>query len=181
MAHEQNSSAVLSRDLVHFSERLFLKFGVADGQHFVDKQDLRLKMCCDSERKPDVHSRRIMLDWCIEELFDFGERNDLVELPPNFPLSHAEDGAVEENVLPPRQFWVETCADLEQAGDASAQFNPPLGRLGDSAEDLEQRAFASAIAADHAENFPLLDIEANVFERPEFLDLISLYHLTSTD
>ena len=56
--------------------------------------------------------------------------------------------------------------DLEQAGDAAAQHDAALGRLGDAAQDLEQRALAGAIAADDADDLALLDLEADVLAAP---------------
>ena len=50
----------------------------------------------------------------------------------------------------------------------------PAGRLGDAAQDLEQRALAGAVAADDAEHLALLDLEADILQRPELLDLVAL-------
>ena len=94
---------------------------------------------------------------------------------------HAEDRAVEEDVFAAGQFGVKAGADLEQAGDAAAQHDPPLGRLGDAAQDLEQRALAGAVAADDAQDLALLDLEADILERPEFLDLVALNDLSSAN
>ena len=164
-------------DIVHFSKALFLKFGIADSQHFVDNQNLRLEVRGHRKRKPNVHSRRIVLHRRVEKFFDLGKGDDFIELLADFPLRHAEDGAVEEDVLPSGELRMEAGADLEQARNASPQRDPPLRRLGDAAQNLEQRAFSGAVAADDAENLALLDLEAHILERPEFLDLIPLHHL----
>ena len=103
---------------LHFSEALFLKFGIADGQDLIDNQNFRLKVRGDRERKPHVHSRRIMLDRRVEKLFDFGKVNDLIELPADLPLRHAEDRAVEEDVFASSEFRMKAGTDLEQARDA---------------------------------------------------------------
>ena len=42
--------------------------------------------------------------------------------------------------------------------------------LGDPGEDFEQSGFTRAIAADDPKDLALLDLEGNVFERPELLD-----------
>ena len=39
--------------------------------------------------------RRVVLDGGVDELLDLGERDDLVELPVDLGLAHAEDGAVQ--------------------------------------------------------------------------------------
>ena len=56
-----------------------------------------------------------------------------------------------------------------------------FGGFGDAAQDLQQRAFAGTVTANDAENFALLDLEAHILERPEFLDLIPLHHLAPTN
>ena len=61
-------------------EALLLELRVADGEHFVDDQDLRLEVRRDRERQPHVHAGGVALDRRVEELLDLGERDDLVEL-----------------------------------------------------------------------------------------------------
>ena len=53
------------------------------------------------------------------------------------------------------------------------------GRFCDSAQDLQKRALAGAVSAYDAENFALLHLEADILERPELLDLVSLHDLTA--
>ena len=75
--------------------------------------------------------------------------------------AHAEDRAVEVDVLPPGQLGVEAGADLQQAADAAARAStrPSVGSVM-RREDLEQRALARAVAADDAERLARLDLEA---------------------
>ena len=58
-------------------------------------------------------------------------------------------------------------ADLKQRRDAAADADLAAGRLGDAAQDLEQRALPRPVAADDAENLARLDGEGDVLERPE--------------
>src|SRR4029078_13335481 len=92
-----------------------------------------------------------------------------------------ENRAIEVNVLPAGQFWVESGADFQQARDAAAQCDSAQGGLGDPREDLKQGAFAGAIAADYAEYLALMDLEADIVEGPEILDGAALHHLPSPD
>ena len=46
------------------------------------------------------------------------------------------------------------------------QGDAPAGRLGDAAQNLEQRAFASAIASDDADDFTPFDLEGDIAQRP---------------
>ena len=79
VADKYDRSPVL-RDLAHLAQALSLKRAVADRQHFVDEKDLGLQVSGDRERQPDVHAARIVLDRRVDELADFGELDDIVEL-----------------------------------------------------------------------------------------------------
>src|SRR5213596_2698179 len=102
----------------------------------------------DGEREPDVHPGAVALDRRVEKPLDLGERDDFVEPRRHFSLRHAEQRAVEMHVLAAGQVRMESGADLEQRCDAAADPRLAGGWFGDSAEDLEQRALAGAIAAD---------------------------------
>ena len=64
---------------------------------------------------------------------DLAELDDLVELALDLGPRHAEDGAVEVDVLAAGQLGVEAGADLEQACHPAADLDSALGRLGDVA------------------------------------------------
>ena len=88
--------------LLHLAQALALKLGVADRQHLVDDQDLRLQVRGHRERQPHVHAARVALDRRVDEPLDPGELDDLVELRLDLAPAHAEDRAVEEDVLAAR-------------------------------------------------------------------------------
>ncbi len=62
---------------------------------------------------------------------------------------------------------MEAGADLQERRHAAADADFSAGRLGDAAQDLEQRALAGAVAADDADDLARLDREGDVLERPE--------------
>ena len=107
----------------------------------------------------------------MDQWLDLGEVDDLVQLTIDLRLLHAEDGAVEIDVLPPGQLGMGAGADLQQAADAPADFDLAGGGGGDAREDLEQGALAGAVAADDAEDLALLDLEADVAQGPELAAL----------
>src|ERR1044071_2527731 len=121
----------------------------------------------DREGETHVHAAGVPLDGRVDEFFDLGEGDDLVEVGLDLGLAHAEDGAVEEDVLAAGQFGVEAGADFEERADSAAYFDLALGRGGDAREDFEQRALARAVAPDDADDVAPLDFERKVFERPE--------------
>ncbi len=61
MTDEQHRPA-LRADVLHLAEALTLERGVADREHFVDEQDVRLEVRRDRERQPHLHAARVVLD-----------------------------------------------------------------------------------------------------------------------
>src|SRR5205823_908222 len=96
--HEQHS-APCATDALHPAERTTLEIRVADGQHLVDDQDLGLEMSCYGEREPYVHAARVALYRGVDELPDTGKLDDRIEVPTDFLAVHAENRAVEVDVL----------------------------------------------------------------------------------
>ena len=82
-------------------------------------------------------------------------------------LLHAQDGAVEIDVLAAGQFGVKAGAHLQQRTDAPLDLHLPLGGCGDAREDLEQRALARAVAPDDAHDLAALHLEVDVAQRPD--------------
>jgi hypothetical protein len=127
-------------------------------------------MSGDSKSQSHVHAAGITLGGGIQELFDLGKLDDLVELALDLSAGHAQDSPVEVDVLTPGELGVEAGADLQQAAHTPAHDGASLGRFGDAGEDLEQGALASPVAADDAEDFAVFYFEGYVFEGPdEFL------------
>src|SRR6516164_5542789 len=102
--------------------------------------------------QPHIHTRGVVLHGRIQKLLHLGKGDNLVEFLADFAPSHAQDGAVQENVLASRQLRVKPGADFEEACDTSPNHSPPLRRLGNAAEDLEKSALAGAITTNDAED-----------------------------
>ncbi len=64
--------------------------------------------------KPQVHPARIVLDGCINELLDLGKGHNFVKLAIDLGLLHAQDRAVQVDVLSTGQLGVKSSTDLEQ-------------------------------------------------------------------
>jgi hypothetical protein len=127
------------------------------------------------ECEPNVHPARVTLHGRVDELLDAGELDDVGELALDLPAFHAEDRAVQEDVLAAGQLGVEARTDLEQAADAAADDGAAARRRRDPRQHLEQRRLPGAVAPDHAEDFALAHAEAHVAERPDLLSLLRLH------
>src|SRR5205823_493536 len=133
----------------------------------IDQKNLRLKMRCDRESKPHIHSARITLHRSIEEFFDLGEGDDLIEFFLNFGACHSEDRAVEKNIFPAGQLRMKTGSNFKKSADPAVNIRAATRRLGDPIQDFEQRAFARAVGPDNSNYFALPHIERNILQSPE--------------
>src|SRR5262245_42525009 len=58
-------------------------------------------------------------------------------------------------------------ADFKQTANSSAEFDLTGSRFRDSAENLEQRRLAGAVATNHSQHFTLSNVETHVLQRPD--------------
>ena len=167
MTHEEHRSAFAFGDVLHLADGFLLELSVADGEDFVHHQDLGVKESCYGEAQTDGHTARIALHRGVQVTLAAREIYDLVQLSGDLLFGHAEDSAVQENILPTCHLSVEARADLEQAGDASAGADRAHGRASDLTEEFQERRFAGAVLADDAYDVALLDTEVDIAERPD--------------
>src|SRR2546421_3485953 len=62
---------------------------------------------------------------------------------------------------------MKTGPDFEKSADSAVDIDSARGRLGDSVQNFQERAFAGAIAADDSERFATFHVERNILERPK--------------
>src|SRR5262249_34699339 len=136
---DDDDRAPLSLELTDAIETLPLEQLVADGEYLVDQQDVGLHVDGDREAEPHVHAGRVEAHLRVDELFQLRERDDLVEAARQLLARHAEDRAVQEDVLATRQLALETRAELEERGDAAARRDLAVGGAKDAGDALEQR------------------------------------------
>src|ERR1041385_9577959 len=136
MAHKQNSPALQCGNIMHFAKAFSLKLYVSDSQHLVHNEDFGLEMGGDGKGQAHIHAAGVTLDWCVQELLDLGERDDLIELPLNFCLAHPENGSVQVNVFPAGQLLMKAGPHFEQTRHATPELNATFGGFGNPAKDL---------------------------------------------
>ena len=142
---------------------------IADGQHFVDQEDVVFEVGGDGEGKANGHAARIPFDGGIDELLELGKGDDLVEFAFDLAAPHAENGAVEVDVFAAGEFGMKAGANFEQRTNPPPNEGPAGARLGDAGEQLEQGGFAGAITADHAHNFTAANGEGDIPQGPKYI------------
>ena len=156
--HDQDGAAGLL-DLVEPVHALALERRVADREDLVDDQDLRIEMHGDGEREPGIHAAGIGLHRPLEILADVGEAHDVVELALDLGFVHAEQLAVDHQIVVAAELGVEAGAKLDQRRDAAIDLDAAGRRLQGAGNDLQQRRLAGAVAADDADRLPLAHLE----------------------
>ena len=162
--HERNA---VRAQRPHPRETLLLKPRVADAQHLVDEQDVRIQMRRDGKTEPRVHARRVAFHRRVDELGYAREFDDLVELPGDLRLLHPHDRALEVEVLATGQIGMEAGRDLDERADTSADLAASARRSQDPGQQLQHRRLAGAVRADDAERVAGAHLEGHVAQRPE--------------
>ena len=106
---DKNDGASCAGSIAHFPKTFSLKGCVTNSQHFVDKQNLRLQVRGDGKRKAQIHAAGIMFHRRVNELIDFGERNDFIKPAANLLARHAQHSAVKIHIFSASQFRMKTC------------------------------------------------------------------------
>src|ERR1700730_4212883 len=114
MANQQYGFPLTLDHILHAVEALSLKRQIADRKHFVDDQDRRVQTGCNAEAKSYVHARAVSLDRGIDEFFEFGESDDLIQLLRDHCPTHPENDTVEVDVLPAGEIGHHACTDFDQ-------------------------------------------------------------------
>ena len=68
---------------------------------------------------------------------------------------------------------MEAGADFEEGADAPMNLRPAGSGARDARQDLQQRRFARAVAADEAKHFAFFHFQGNIFQGPEGFFLFS--------
>ena len=143
------------------------KARVADGEHLVYEQDVRVGFDEDGEAEPDPHARGVVLELQLGELAELGELDHAVGAHPGLLRGEPHHHAVEQDVVAGRELRVEADAQLDEGGDPPG--DPDRAAVGgvDAREQLQERRLAGAVAAGDAEELARPDVERDVVEGAE--------------
>ena len=143
-----------------------LKKGIADREGFIDDQNIRLDLHLHGERQAHEHAAGIAFDRLIDELIDVGEGRDRLEPVVDFFPGQAEQRAVQIDVFPSGEFGIEPGTEFQQRRSPAVDFDVAAGRLEGAGDQLQQRAFAAAVAADDSDCFALFALRTTHLSAP---------------
>ena len=167
VVRDEDDRAAIGDHLVKGGVALELEAGVADGEGFVDDEDIGVDMRADGEREADGHAAGVGADGLVDEFADAGVVDDGFELGVDFGFAEAEDGRVEVDVFAAGKIGIEAAAEFEKGGDAAGDGDVAGGGLERAGDHLEQRAFAGAVAADDTEALAAADFKGDVADGGE--------------
>ena len=144
---------------------LLLEGGVADRQHLVDQEDVGVDLHHQRKGQPHQHSRGVVLQLQVDELLQFGELDDRVEAAAGLARRQPHHHAVEDDVFAGGEVGVEADAELDEGSQPSRHADRAGVGAIDARHQFQQRALAGAVAADDAEELPLLDLKGDPVER----------------
>src|SRR5260370_26397955 len=133
--HEQYSPSAAA-DLAHLSQTFFLERKIANGENFIDHQDLRIEMCGHSECQPHIHPAGVVLHESVEKFFDFCKRDDPIETPDNLRSAHSQDCPFQKDAFLTSKLRVKSSSDFTQASQPAAIDNHPFCRTGDPRQNF---------------------------------------------
>ena len=165
MADEQNR--IFLHELAQEAHAFLRKEGVSDGQGLVYNQNIRVHMGNYGEGEAYRHAAGVTLDGLVDEFADIRKSDDVIVFGVDFFLGQTQNGRIEIDVFPPGEFGVEPASQLQQSRNPSFAFHTSRGRGQRSRDDLEQRTFSRAIAADDPDALAPFHLEGNILQRPE--------------
>ena len=158
---DDRSTALL--ELEDLPEASALELLVPDCEDLVEQQHVGVDVRGDRKPQAHVHPRGVRAHRQVDELFEAGEGDDLVQLLAHVRTFEAVDRTVQEDVLASGQVRVEAGAELEERAHASAG-----GRLDDSGDQPQQRRLSRPVAADETDRTAGFDPEGDVAQGDDF-------------
>ena len=103
----------------------------------------------------------------MHKIADIGEAEDRIEAGVGLLLAQAQQCRIQIDVLETGELRVETAAQFQQGRHTPLNRHRAAGGGEGAAEQLQQGAFAGAVAAHHAHGLARFQLEAHIPEGPE--------------
>src|SRR5665213_439250 len=140
---------------------------VSHRERFIHDKHVRLNMCEECEGQAHRHAGGVIFNWHIDRFFQLREGHDLLELASSDGWLKPKKPAAVDEIFAAAEFGVKAGAQLEKAGDSSADGVVAAAGHEDAGEYLEQCGFPRAVGANDAEKLSLSHDEADVVEGGE--------------
>ncbi|MNT23510.1 hypothetical protein D3C72_1589300 [compost metagenome] len=162
---EQDRASLLA-EVENPLDAFLLKALVTHGQRLVDDQYIRLHGGHQCECEAHIHPGGIGLHRPVYRIVQLGEGDDLRLQLAHLLLIDANQAAGKVQVLTPSKIAVEPRTQLQNGGDPPGALNGAGRGLHRAGKQLQQRALACAIVANHANALATLQSKAHIAQSP---------------
>ncbi len=148
-------------------EATLLEFGIANGQNFIDQNNVRIDVQRHAARQPRIHPGRVVFHRLVQKFPQPGKLDDAFEAFVNILAGHAHHDAVVKNVFHAAEFGMKPDPQFEHRGNSPARAHRAGSRLHNTSGQLEHRGFTRAICSQNAEHLPARNIERHIVQGVE--------------
>ena len=162
MGDEDDSLVAVER--LEIVVTFLLEGGVTNGENFIEDKDIPFRADSNGKGEADLHAGRVIFEFLVHELFEFGKFDDVVIHGVDFGVAEAEHGAVQINVLAAGEFGVEADAELDERDESAIHDDRAGGWIVDARKDFKEGGFAGAVAADDTKKLAFFDVKVDTAE-----------------
>ena len=165
----QNKRHTFRAQCGNLGEALVLERLVAYGKDLVGQQDIRFQMDSHGKTQAHLHPGGVVLERRVDEVFEFGEFDDVLHPLLDIPIAKAVETGVKKDVFKTRQFGIESHPQLDKGSDAPMGDYLTFGGNQDTGNNLQQGALAGAVVPQKTQRLATFNGETHIIQRQEVL------------
>ena len=164
MSHENDR---LSRVFFDFRKEIIaftLECFIANSKDLIKNQYVALRLDCNRESKTNLHSRRIILQLLVHELFQLSKIDDVIIHCVNFFMRESKKRAVQIYILSASEFRIKSHSQFNEWDQFARNSDKSFFRIINLRDEFKQSGFATTVSTNNTKKFALMDFKANVFK-----------------
>jgi len=174
---DAEDGAALIADFENLVDAFGLELLVADGEDFINDENLRIEIDGDGEGEAEHHTVGIGAERLVDEIVEFGKvDNGFVKIAGLFS-SETEKRGIEANVFAASEIGMKAGAEFEERGDAPIDDHIAGGGRSKAGNEAEKGAFTGAVRADDGDGLAVANGKIDVLERVEGVRIRLAHHI----
>ncbi len=160
---DKNDGLVRFFEVFEIAFTFLLESSVADGEYFVEEQNVATSANGNRKGEADLHTGRIVFEFLVLEIFEFGKVPNVVVHLIHFGVAKAKQSAIHVDVFAAGELWIKTNAKFDERNQGAIDDYIAFFWVVDAGENFEKGRFAGAVAPDDAEKFTFFDFKIETF------------------
>ena len=140
-----------------------LEGGVADGEDFIEEQDVTAGANGDREGQANLHAGRIIFELLVLKIFELGKFPNIVIHGVYFFIAKTEESAVHIDIFATGKFGIKPDAEFDERNEIPVNSHSAFFWIINTGENFEQSGFAGAVTPDDADELTFFDFEVEAF------------------